>query len=161
MAVVSGRDDSPCGSCPWRLRNQTKAAVEASPIDGSGRHWYDRRNLRRHWVAVADGKLLPCHATDRNAPLYGGKSPSAKAKPRVCVGISILARREVTAFMEAGTDHARYKQAGGSMTLRGLASWAARLIYGGASLVIGRESLRLPQVTHDDSEVGLAWRHKT
>lgn len=148
------RCDRPCGGCPWRASNQTPEAIEASPIHGGGGRWFDPSNLRRHWKAVSNGSLLPCHATDRNAPLYGGKAPAKGAKPRVCVGVAILARREVTAFMVAGNNFARYRASGGSMSLLGLASWAGRLLFGGAVLHVGREELLLPTVG-DDSAVTL------
>lgn len=142
--------DRPCGGCPWRAENQTPEAVAASPVHGGGGRWYDHGNLRRHWRAAGRGSLMPCHATDRNAPLYGGTRPSLKAQPRLCVGLAALAKREVTAFMVAGGDHRRYKSAGGSMTLLGLASWAARLLFPGATLSVDGQAFRIPVVDEDD-----------
>jgi hypothetical protein len=145
----------PCGSCPWRLANQTPEAVQASPIDGRGVHWFDHENLRDRWEGIADGQMLPCHVTDSRAPLYGGKPAKGKGKETLCVGQAILAHREITAFMSDGTDFNCYRRRPGiRFTAKGLASWASRLYYAGATLLIERRELIIPKVT-DNPDVGL------
>lgn len=145
----------PCGSCPWLAKNQTRDVVLASPIDGRGTHWFAVENLRRHWRGIAeDGSMMPCHSTDPNAPLYGGKFTRAK-ESHICVGITVLARREMHAFMVAGTNFEQYRAAGGRFTLRALAMWASRLNYGGAVFDIGGQSLTMPHVNADDDRVRL------
>lgn len=144
--------DSPCAGCPWLRVNQTPEAVAASPLDGRGVHWFDSDNLRGHWDGCRDGHMLPCHATDPRAPFYGGK-PAKPGHGRVCVGITILAKREVVAFMVAGNNMGRYRrQVTRPMTLLGLASWASRLLFVGATLEIGEASLVIPEV-EDNPEV--------
>lgn len=148
--------DKPCVTCPWLKANQTKEAVAQSPLDGRMIRWFDPRNLRNHWRHVADGGMMPCHATDRNAPLYGGK-PTAAEQGRVCVGLTILVHREVHHFMVAGTNFEQYRLARGiRMTLLGLASWASRLCYQGAVLEVGREKLTIPTIS-DDARVQTPW----
>src|SRR2546430_2741 len=144
--------DRPCAGCPWRRENQTPAAIAASPIDGRGIHWFARANLRRHWkAAAAIGAMLPCHKTDANAPLYGGEFAKG-GHARICVGLSVLARREVTAFMMAGQDFARYRKVPGRrFGAVGLAAWAARLYYGGATFHVGREAFVMPEHVGDDA----------
>jgi hypothetical protein len=123
--------DQPCDGCPWMKKNQTAKAVAASPVDGRGQHWFSKENILRHWRAAGEvGAMLPCHMTDENAPLYGGK-PTKKQDARICVGLSLLARREVTAFMVAGQDFKRYREAAwdwqhgqrGSITLARFSTW--------------------------------------
>lgn len=148
----------PCASCPWLRKNQTEEAIRESPIDGRDRHWFERENLERHWRAVGAGQMMPCHATDKNAPMYGGKTPSKKAKARICVGLTILARREVTAFMESGTDFSRYSERPGiRMSLQGLAAWASRLYYAGATFLVGNTKLQMPVVEENDDVTLPSW----
>ncbi len=159
--MTTTKCDTPCGTCPWRAENQTPEAVRNSPRDGMGMRWFDPANLRQRWSEVADGGMMPCHATDSNAPLYGGKKPKGKPKERVCVGLTTLARREVTAFMVHGTDYAKYAgaepaKASSRMTLLGLAAWASRLMYAGATLGVGRRVLKIP-VVGDDPKVQFPW----
>jgi hypothetical protein len=132
--------------------NQTPEAVEASPVDGIGVHWFDPKNLRRHWKAVKTrGAMLPCHETDVNAPLYGGKYlRNENVEPRICVGVSILAHREILGFMTAGTNYTHYRENGGKFTLLALAAWASRFNYAGALFDLGGRSFTMPAVDDDD-----------
>jgi hypothetical protein len=150
----------PCAGCPWLAQSQTKAAVEASPLDGRGMRWFDPRNLRERWTFCAEeGGLMPCHATDRNAHLYGGERAAACDTGRVCVGLTVLAKREVHHFMKCGGNYARYSaESGQRMTLKGLAMWAARLLYPGAVLDIGEEQLAIPDVDMEQPDVTVPWR---
>lgn len=150
--------DRPCSGCPWLRTNQTPAAVAASPIDGRGQHWFSKANILRHWLAAGKiGAMLPCHKTDANAPLYGG-APTAAKDARICVGLSILARREVLAFMQAGQDYKRYRaRRGRRFSAPGLAAWAARLYFAGAVFHIGGRTFTMPTVTEDDHSAGLPW----
>lgn len=151
--------DKPCASCPWLRANQTKQAVAASPVDGRGVHWFATSNLRARWTFVAkEGGMLPCHATDNEAHLYGGKQAPTE-QGRVCVGLSVLARREVRHFMECGTDYAAYQLARGiRMSLLGLASWAARFNYAGSIFEVGDRQLMMPTLEEeDDSRIGTPW----
>lgn len=156
----------PCATCPWLARNQTREAVKASPIDGGGRHWFAPANLKKHWRGIGRGSLMPCHATDPNAPTYGGKAAPRGAEPRICVGLTILARREVVAYLSTGSPSvAKHRARGGiRFTIEGLATWAARLLHPGAvfetfSLTDGLVRLRLP-ATEDHPDVRLPWDDK-
>lgn len=102
--------------------------------------------------------MLPCHATDANAPLYGGK-PTKPQDARICVGLSVLARREVTAFMQAGQDYPRYRKvAGRRFSAVGLAAWAARLYYAGAVFHLGGRQFVMPSVQADDVRATVPWK---
>lgn len=138
------------------LANQTPDAVAASPIDGHGEHWFSKENIARHWKAAGTiGAMLPCHETDENAVLYGGK-PKKRQQARICVGLSTLAHREVTDFMKAGQDFAKYRRLPGKrFSAVGLAAWAARLLYAGAIFHMGGREFRMPKITHDDNRCGL------
>jgi hypothetical protein len=153
-------EDKPCEGCPWLKKNQTPKAVKASPIDGAGRHWFARENIEKHWRAAGDiGAMLPCHMTDVNAPLYGGKATKAE-QARICVGLSMLARREVRAFMQAGQNVDRYVALKGiRWSAVGLAAWAARLYHAGAFFVLGGRTFTMPRISPDveDARVGLPW----
>lgn len=151
--------EKPCADCPWRTVNQTPTAVAASPVDGRGVHWFSRENLLRHWRAAGDiGAMLPCHVTDQDAVLYGGKQTKVQ-DARICVGLSVLARREVEAFMQAGQDFKKYKALPGKRwSAVGLAAWAARLYYAGAVFHIGGRQFTMPAVKADDAACGLPWR---
>lgn len=153
--------DRPCSGCPWLVENQTPEAVAASPIDGRGVHWFAKENIARHWKAAGDiGAMLPCHLTDRDAPLYGGK-PTKAQDARICVGLSLLAVREVTAFMKAGQDFKRYRALPGRRwSAIGLAAWAARLFFGGAVFHMGGRAFTMPTLPNDvdDPRVGLPWK---
>lgn len=153
----------PCATCPWLKANQTKEAVAASPIDGGGRHWFAPANLKKHWRAIGRGSLMPCHATDPHAPAYGGKAAPRGAEPRICVGLAILARREVVAYLGTGSPTiVKHRARGGiRFTIEGLATWAARLLHEGAifetfTLTEGRVKLRLP-ATEENPDVRLPW----
>jgi hypothetical protein len=150
--------EQPCAGCPWLSQNQTPAAVEASPIGGDGAHWFDPRNLLKHWRAVQQrGVMLPCHETDPNAPFYGGR-PAKGHKARICIGLTILARREVQTFMEAGQEMRYYRQRPGKrLTAAGLAGWASRLYFGGAIFNLGARSFRMPEHVEDDPRVTVPW----
>lgn len=149
----------PCNDCPWLGANQTKDAIAASPIDGRGIHWFEKANLLRHWIAAAKvGAMLPCHVTDNQAPLYGGK-PTAAREGHICVGQSILAFREITAFMNAGQDFNRYrKMPGKRFSAVGLAAWAARLFYAGATFHLGGRTFTMPKIEADDPRVRVPWK---
>jgi hypothetical protein len=151
--------DQPCDGCPWMKKNQTAKAVAASPVDGRGQHWFSKENILRHWRAAGEvGAMLPCHMTDENAPLYGGK-PTKKQDARICVGLSLLARREVTAFMVAGQDFKRYRELPGKRwSSVGLAAWAARLYYAGAVFHMGGRAFKMPTISADSDRVGLPWK---
>lgn len=150
--------DKPCADCPWLRRNQTPAAVAANPIDGRGRHWFEKSNLLRHWQAASRiGAMLPCHKTDANAPLYGGRRTRG-GHEHICVGLTVLAKREIDAFMNAGQLACRYRELPGKRFLMtGLAAWASRLLYAGAMFNLGGRSFRMPTVA-DDPDVGVPWK---
>lgn len=150
--------DTPCSGCPWLRKNQTPAAIAASPLDGRGQHWFTKANLLRHWRGVQDvGIMLPCHMTDDHAPFYGGK-PTPTQDARICVGLTILARREVTALMTAGTDFTKYQQLKGRrLSAVGLAAWAARLYYGSCTLHLGGRAYTMPEHVTDDPRVTVPW----
>lgn len=150
--------DTPCSGCPWLKQNQTRKAIAASPVDGRGHRWFERANLLRHWGAAARiGAMLPCHMTDEHAPLYGGKA-TKKQDARICVGLTILARREVTAFMNAGQDFDRYAAIPGKrFQAVGLAAWASRLYYAGAFFHMGGRTFTMPKV-EDDPRATVPWR---
>lgn len=151
--------DKPCATCPWLKEQQTPEAIEASPIDGSGRHWFEVDNLKYHWKDVANGSILPCHATDSRAPLYGGKACKVE-QGRTCVGLSILIAREIRLFMERGTDFKRYKAVRGiRMTLQGLAMWASRFVYAGSVLQVEGREMIIPTV-EDDDRITTPWADK-
>lgn len=151
--------DRPCANCPWLRANQTAEAIAASPIDGTGTHWFSRENLLRHWRGVQTiGIMLPCHKTDENAHLYGG-TYTKRGTARICVGLSVLARREVTAFMTAGSDFVNYRRLPGKrLSARALASWAARLYYGGATFHVGSRAFMMPERVAEDPRVGVPWK---
>lgn len=162
MAVRQPAPDQPCASCPWLAKNQTPEAVAASPIDGTGRHWFSKENLLRHWRAAGHiGVMLPCHMTDEDAPLYGGKSTKPQ-DARICVGLSLAARREVTLFMQCGQDYKRYRRVrpGRRWTATGLAAWAARLYYAGAVFHLGTRKFVMPTVPIDarDEQIAVPWK---
>lgn len=147
----------PCAGCPWLKANQTPDVVAASPVDGTGTRWFEVANLKRHWTAITKvGAMLPCHETDINAPLYGGKAIKNDNASHICVGVSILARREMHAFMVAGTDFKSYRNSGGRFTLTALAAWASRFNYAGAVFRLGRRDFTMPVVS-DDERVALPW----
>lgn len=152
------KTDVPCNGCPWLRCNQTKEAVAASPLDGTGRRWFERANLLRHWLAAARiGAMLPCHKTDAKAALYGGR-PTRGGREHICVGLTVLAWREVGAFMGAGQEAQRYlKLPGKRFTMTGLAAWASRLHYGGAMFHMGGRAFRMPTVANDP-RVGVPWK---
>lgn len=137
----------PCASCPWMRASQTPEAIAASPVDGRGVHWFDPDNLRNRWTFCAhEGGMMPCHATDNKAHWYGGVRAQCETGG-ICVGLTILAKREVHHFMECGGDFRRYKRTPGlRMTLEGLAMWAARLLYPGATFNIDGRILTMPDV---------------
>lgn len=158
------QEEKPCAGCPWLAKNQTPAAIAKSPVDGSGGHWFDHDNIRRHWEAVAEGgSMLPCHETAEHAPLYGGHAVKPGVEGRLCVGLSILARREVLHFMRCGNDFRKYKtgkaDSGRRFSLQALASWATRFVFVGAILDAGSRQLRIPKVA-DDPRCTLPWRDK-
>lgn len=152
--------DQPCKGCPWRRENQTPAAVAASPMAGGGVRWFEVSNLRRHWENIRTvGAMLPCHMTDANAPLYGGK-PTKGGHEHICVGVAILAKREVHTLMEQGSDFANYARLPGKrFTAAALAAWAARLFYDGAQFNMLGRSFRMPKIgqSQDDRNVCLPW----
>jgi hypothetical protein len=159
--------DKPCASCPWLAVNQTKEAVKNSPMPphlpftpkkDQPLRWFDPRNLKKHWSAVAaNGSMMPCHATDPNAHRYGGKKVKADSQSRVCIGLTILAKREVTEFLKQGGEYRRYRaQPGRRMSLLGLATWGARLTHPGATFHAGEAALILPTVD-DDDRVTVPW----
>jgi hypothetical protein len=153
----------PCATCPWRQQQQTPAAVAASPADGRGEHWFSVSNLRRQWNHIRKGGMLPCHMTDPDAPLYGGKAVKRGVETRVCAGLAILTKREVHAYLAAGGRFANYRKLGGQrMTQEGLAMWAARHVWPGAthgtfSLSKGHRQVTMPAVD-DHPDVRLPWR---
>lgn len=151
--------DRACSGCPWLAKNQTPAAVKASPIDGRGQHWFSKENIERHWKAAGEiGSMLPCHQTDQNAPLYGGKAVKPQ-DARICVGLTVLARREVTAFMQSGQNYDRYAAIPGKRwSAVGLAAWAARLYYAGAVFMLGGRNFTMPTITKDDDRAALPWK---
>lgn len=148
----------PCAACPWLRANQTPEAVAASPVDGGGVHWFSKENLLRQWADVQKlGIFMPCHKTDENAPFYGGQS-TKRQDAHICVGLSVLGRREVYAFMEAGQDFARYKRMPGKrLTAVGLAAWASRLYFGGAIFHLAARKFIMPEKVEDDPRIGLPW----
>lgn len=151
--------DRPCASCPWLRANQTPDAVARSPVDGNGVHWFSVANLRRHWSAAGTiGAMLPCHKTDAHAPLYGG-APTKGGHESICVGLSVLARREVTAFMQAGGNTKRYRAIGPGrrFLMPALAAWASRLYFGGCVFHVGDRQFTMPEKVEDDPRVGLPW----
>lgn len=155
--------DQPCDGCPWLKKNQTPEAVATSPVDGRGEHWFSKRNIERHWRAAGDiGGMLPCHKTDVNAPMYGGQQ-TKNQDARICVGLSMLARREVTEFMKAGTNFERYSARPGiRWSAVGLAAWAARLFFAGAVFHMGGRKFTMPTISanSDDARVGLPWKQE-
>lgn len=158
--------DGPCATCPWRRQSQTPAAVAASPVDAMGGRWFEVANLRKHWKHIGGGGMMPCHATDHRAHLYGGKPVAERVEQRLCVGLVVLVRREIHAFLSAGGEFERYRKLpGGRMTLAGVAQWAARLNYPGAtfetSTVDGPRAFRLPEATIDHADVRVPWVDKT
>ncbi len=155
---MSKKCERPCAGCPWLKANQTPEAVAASPVDGSGEHWFSERNLLRHWAAAGKiGAMLPCHKTDENAHLYGGTA-AKKQDARICVGLSTLAYREVFAFMSAGQSFERYRALKGRRwTAVGLAAWAARLFFAGATFHVGGRAYTMPKIAKDDPRLGLPW----
>lgn len=154
------KHDTPCAGCPWLAENQTPAAVAASPVDGRGVHWFAAENLRRHWLSIStDGAMLPCHMTDEKAPLYGGK-PAKGGHLRICVGVTVLARREMMAFMASGTSPERYRarRPGRRFTMTALAAWASRLAVRGAVFIMGGRNYQMPSNVEDDPRVRLPWK---
>lgn len=109
--------------------------------------------------------MMPCHATDQRAHLYGGKRAKTGVEQRLCVGLVVMVQREVFRFLTAHGNVDRYTALGGDrFTLSGLAQWAARLNYPGAtfemvSLDDGVRKFTLPivdrTVLHPD--VTLPW----
>lgn len=100
--------------------------------------------------------MLPCHATDRNAPLYGGKWTTAK-EGRICAGLTILAQREIRHFMECGMQREKYAATKGHrFTLKALAMWASMLHFTGHQIVAGSNCLTIPE-TEPDDRVALPW----
>lgn len=150
--------DRPCADCPWLRENQTPEAVAKSPVDGSGVHWFSRENLLRHWRGMQRiGIMLPCHKTDDHAHFYGGR-PTACGQTRICVGMSVLARREVLAFMQAGQDFAKYRKVPGRrFSAVGLAAWAARLFFGGSTFHTAGRTFVMPEHVEEDARVGVPW----
>lgn len=137
---------TPCESCPWLRQNQTPQAVQNSPVDARGVHWFALSNLRDRWRFVARGGMLPCHATDRRAPLYGGKATPAK-EGRVCIGLATLAQREILHFMQCGMDPAKHRQAKGlRFSVKALAMWAGMLLHSGSIIQApGSPAMRIPK----------------
>lgn len=145
--------DKPCTSCPWLAKNQTSVVVAGSPQGGG---WFNPKNLQAKWREVGRGGLMPCHATDSQAVEYGGTYCKA-GNERICVGLAILAHREVTALMQNGGEYRLYKlRKGLRMTAAGLAAWAARLYYAGATLLIGGREFVIPKVV-DATDVTVPW----
>lgn len=151
--------DKPCASCPWLRANQRPEAVLRSPVDGDGIHWFSVENLTRRWREIARiGVMLPCHKTDANAGFYGGRFTQA-GKERICVGLSILARREMTALMNSGQEFSAYKRIKGKrFSPVALAVWASRLYYGGAVHELAGRSFTMPDRVEDDPLVGVPWK---
>lgn len=141
----------PCAGCPWRRENQTPEAIAQSPRDGAGVHWFSTKNLAKHWKAITTvGAMLPCHETDDHADRYGGTAAKNGKGAHICVGVSVLAHREMYRFMVAGTDVTQYKRAGGTFTPTALAAWASRFNYVGAVFELDGRKFKMPRV--DDNE---------
>lgn len=146
----------PCADCPWRLSNQTPEAVKNSPVDGAGVHWFSAENILRHWKAAGDkGAMLPCHQTDQDAALYGGKL-TKKQDASICAGLSTLAYREVMLFMQSGQNFETYSaRPGRRFSAVGLAAWAARLFFAGSTFHMGGRAYLMPKIEKDDPALGL------
>lgn len=160
MSDDKAASDKPCGSCPWLRSNQTREAIANSPRDARGVAWYKPANLRAHWRNVGkDGVIMPCHATDAEAQWYGGKRVAENVEQRFCVGLCVLARREVYAFTGTSWNMKRYLAIiGRRFSLHGLAAWASRLYFGGATFAVGDRVFTMPTITEDNPDVTVPWR---
>lgn len=145
---------SPCATCPWRRSNQTAAARRTSPkADGARHRWFSVANLRRLWSGARDGHPTICHATDPNAPEYGGKEAKT-GHERICIGALILVTRamdDVNRRMERG----QKTFVGMKFSRNGLLYWVEAAVFRGTPL--GHSTRVMPIVFDDSEEIRVPW----
>jgi hypothetical protein len=96
---------SPCGTCPWRLKNGNRP-TEHFPDPGTvDRAWRSKRPDQAGQGGVSDGLLVMCHCGCHIGADGLLIAPDQEALPewRICAGSLVTQRREAIRWHEDGT----------------------------------------------------------
>lgn len=120
---------TPCSACPWRTANHGKPHPHG---------WYTAKNRARLWSKLRRGDSMTCHPTDpENEVPAGAKAAPKTATTHECAGAQILQQRELEKMQgyESLMDYVKSSRVG--LTVRGIATMANRLVFGGLSAAMG------------------------